>query len=253
MILNTLFTLFRALMYLTCIAFGARHLVKGFEPKTTRYGPKYNVTSGNVNGNINVMPRLDGINILSMITTLKFVFMDPVLWFISEIGFVVKAINKALTSRPEPKPPDPKEARSRLRRRKLKQAILTMLSMPDMVRAGQTVTSGLISFEDLKTIPTTQAELMRKSLQHSDDNDFLNHINGINAACDSGASNISTFDEEDFIPGTLDTTNQSQAMKGIAGGLAITGRGRVRYKVMDSHGVTQAIEAPGLLIKELPC
>ncbi len=57
----------------------------------------------------------------------------------------------------------------------------------------------------------------------------------------------------DFIDGTYEPTDGTRAMKGIASSLSIKGKGRVRFEVIDSHGVTQVIKGPALHTAELPC
>ena len=57
----------------------------------------------------------------------------------------------------------------------------------------------------------------------STNTEFLKSINGIEGTIDSGASNFSTFDKQDFVEGTYKPCDKDIVMRGIAGGLTING------------------------------
>ena len=126
----------------------------------------------------------------------------------------------------------------------------------DAVRAGnvnQLENVGLMLAEDIPTADFKQADALRNLIKESTNVEFLKSINGVSGIVDSGASNFSAFDKFDFVEGTYQPCNGETVMKGIAGGLNITGKGKARYEVVDHHGVTQVIEGPGLHIEGLPC
>jgi hypothetical protein len=68
---------------------------------------------------------------------------------------------------------------------------------------------------------------------------------------DSGASACSSFDENDFIPGSLSPI-ENQHMDGIAANLQIKAQGILRYEVITDDGSTATIECWGYLIPDLP-
>jgi hypothetical protein len=131
---------------------------------------------------------------------------------------------------------------------------MALNSRIDIVRAGhQNATEiGLLSANG-ESITPEQALLVRNVLDQTLDDDFLNTLQGFTGVVDSGATSFSTSEETDFKPGTFVKCETKQVMKGIAGGLEISGKGQVEYEVIDHHGVVQYIEGPGLLIKKLPC
>jgi hypothetical protein len=58
---------------------------------------------------------------------------------------------------------------------------------------------------------------------------------------DTGCTRSSTFDQDDFIPGTLKPLEQPLVIDGIAGGLTVTHEGQIRYEVIDNNGDIQAL------------
>ena len=192
---------------------------------------------------------------------MKVVFIDPIYYYVSQYYSVVELFQQVWFSGSKRKPPDPKSNKLRMKKRKLKQLLTTVATLPIIVRCGHNVDYGLIGgLSDVVAEVETnndhkfeRAELIRNTIVNNSSQAFLANFNGLEAVIDSGASKISTFDKNDFVPGTFIETETKKVMKGIAGGLTIEGRGQIRYEVVDSHGVTQTLEGVGLLIKELPC
>ena len=128
--------------------------------------------------------------------------------------------------------------------------------MPHVARgdhASKLEAVGLTSTVDPSKLDSTQAEVVRNIIRDSTNTKFLSSLNAINGVVDSGASTFSTFDKDDFIEGTYVPSDGDTVMKGIAGGLKISGQGTVQYEVLDHHGVTKHMKGPGLHIEGLPC
>ncbi len=205
------------------------------------------------------MPNTRAGHYMGIFMTGIVIMMDVSVWVMSGFGFIVRKYQDWFF-RPERKPPDKqneweRSERRRLRmgRRRLLQTLVLLSSMPEIVRCGSRKDVAFMSADSLKHLTRKQAESIRRTLRDTKDEELLQTLQAITGVCDSGASNFSTYDENDFIPGSLQyTKGKEQVIEGIAGGLTIEGRGTVRYEVVDSHGVTQVIEGPGLLIRQLP-
>jgi hypothetical protein len=70
---------------------------------------------------------------------------------------------------------------------------------------------------------------------------------------DTGCSHSATGCEDDFLPGTLHTLDQPIEMEGIAGGLLIRQKGRVRYELLTDNGEVHVLETTAYLMTELLC
>ena len=175
------------------------------------------------------------------------------IWYLCKIGHYVREITHQWFPRPQRKHPDPKKKQQSLRRRRLRQAVLTLSTLPLIVRGGESNPLGLVASTDLSKISHKQAQRIRQHLGDTNESGLLSHINALHAVCDTGASKISTNDINDFVAGTYNESQNQQVMKGIAGGLTIKGRGIVEFQVIDHHGIVQTLKGEGLLIEELPC
>ena len=79
---------------------------------------------------------------------------------------------------------------------------------------------------------------MQNIMQSLSNGGFLESIDTISGTVGSGASKFSTFDKNDFVNGSHTPCNGDTVMKGIAGSSQIKGRGTVKCKMADHHGVT---------------
>jgi len=95
---------------------------------------------------------------------------------------------------------------------------------------------GLICIKDVGLQGATRVKIpagMQHELLESEDSmDFI---------MDSGASRTSTFEERDFLPGTLKTFEKSPVLTGISGSLEIKGEGDIQFQVVMDNGNMKAI------------
>ena len=70
---------------------------------------------------------------------------------------------------------------------------------------------------------------------------------------DCGASTHATFDESDFVEGSLEPLEDPLYMDGIAGMVPATHKGLVHYEVVTDCGDKEVIEDWGYLMPALPC
>ena len=70
---------------------------------------------------------------------------------------------------------------------------------------------------------------------------------------DCGESTHATFDESDFVEGSLEPLEDPLFMDGIAGMIPATHKGLVHYEVVTDCGVKEVIEDWGYLMPALPC
>jgi hypothetical protein len=75
----------------------------------------------------------------------------------------------------------------------------------------------------------------------------------ITLTIDSGCSHSATGCLQDFLPGTLAELDKPFEMEGIAGGLTVRQRGRVRYEVLTDTGEVHVIETTAYYMPDLPC
>ena len=174
------------------------------------------------------------------------IFVNAMIWYLCKCGSIIKAV-----LRPEPKPPDPKLRRERLKRRRLRDYLRLVTSMGVVIFGGNNDVAYMAAADG--NISEAHAVQIRSAIANTHDTTLLENIGALSGVADSGASKISTPFKEDFVEGTLNLTKGVRSMNGISGGLNILGEGTVRYEVLDSHGVTQIWERPGLLIEDLPC
>ena len=222
-----------------------------------RVSTYYNPTEFNLNLINNTLKLLPGIkaSALLLYLCLRTVVIDPAILYLNKLGYMVKTLRQMWSVRPKRKPPYSVKP-TQTRRKQLLQALLFLHSVPHIARGNYTSkleAVGLISTIDPSKLDSTQAEVVRSIIRDSTNNEFLSSLNAINGVVDSGASTFSTFDRDDFEEGTYVPSEGETVMKGIAGGLKISGQGTVRYEVLDHHGVTQYITGTGLHIEGLPC
>jgi hypothetical protein len=101
--------------------------------------------------------------------------------------------------------------------------------------------------EDMTRLRQVLAEYEPQSLYSSTAKDSFHLI------VDSGCSHSATSCPEDFIPGTLRDLTTPVEMEGIAGGLVIRQKGRVRFELLTDDGEVHVLETTAYLMPELPC
>ena len=85
---------------------------------------------------------------------------------------------------------------------------------------------GLSSCKETSNMSARRAEQVRERLKDVDPL-VSETLDGILAACDSGASTFATSVESDFVKGTLvRTEGDGHKIQGVVGGLKIQGRGQ---------------------------
>ena len=186
---------------------------------------------------------------------LKAVVINPVIMYLNKLGHMVMALRQVWSVRPKRKPPYSIKP-TQLRRKHLLHALALLHTVPHIARGAhvaQLESVGLLSSIDPSELDPSQAEVVRNIIRDSTNSEFLSSLDAINGVVDSGATTFSTFDKDDFEEGTYVPSEKETVMKGIAGGLKISGQGTVRYEVLDHHGVTQHITGIGLHIEGLPC
>ena len=141
------------------------------------------------------------------------------------MGRVVRSFKKAWFVQPKRKPPDLNKIKEREQRQFLRRALLLMATTPSIIR-GQN-NHGFVSYEELPNLSHEEAHLLRDVIANTSNKEFLDSFNGLQGVVDSGASNFSTFDINDFEKDTYQKSEGNIVMKGIAGGLKIEGRGTV--------------------------
>jgi hypothetical protein len=75
----------------------------------------------------------------------------------------------------------------------------------------------------------------------------------ITLTIDSGCSHSATGCKDDFLPGTLIDLPKPFEMEGIAGGLTVHQKGRVKYEVLTDDSDVHVIETSAYYMPDLPC
>jgi hypothetical protein len=101
--------------------------------------------------------------------------------------------------------------------------------------------------EDLTRLRQVLSDYAPQSLYSS-----TNH-SGFELVVDTGCSHSATGCVDDFIPNTLVTLDQPLEMEGIAGGLLIRQKGRVRYELLTDDGEVHVLETTAYHMPDLPC
>jgi hypothetical protein len=70
---------------------------------------------------------------------------------------------------------------------------------------------------------------------------------------DTGCTQTSTGCIDDFVPGTLIDLDVPLEMEGIAGGLLVKQKGRVRYELLTDDGEVHVLDTTAYFTPELPC
>jgi len=70
---------------------------------------------------------------------------------------------------------------------------------------------------------------------------------------DSGASRTSTFDQRDFVPGTLKLYAKPPVLTGVSGTLEIKGEGAIQFQVIMDDGNVKEITTQAYWIPEMKC
>jgi len=70
---------------------------------------------------------------------------------------------------------------------------------------------------------------------------------------DSGASRTSTFEQRDFVPGTLKLYAKPPVLTGISGTLEIKGEGAIQFQVIMDDGNVKEITTQAYWIPERKC
>ena len=159
-ILSALCQLIRAILYLTCLAFITDRRVNGSGTRSARPTKHYfvgNSINYRISNSIKSLPNVQGCAIL-LYTMTNFVLFNPMIWYLCKIGHYVREITHQWFPRPQRKPPDPKKKQQSLRRRRLRQAVLTLSTLPLIVRGGESNPLGLVASTDLSKISHKQAQ-----------------------------------------------------------------------------------------------
>ena len=262
MVLNAISLLtnaLRAVVWIHCLGFISP---KG-SPRRQRAKINYNpIRFNDISTTINTLP--NGLGGRFMCHFSKILLLDPILFYLTGIGTMVRSFRNLWFDRPPRKPPHQPKAKHLRRKPKhpLSLAMALMTNSPEIVQGSTRATFEHLGFsaqeelhkhEDSSGLSNEKAKAIRELIQGTMNEDSLTSINGITGVIDSGASAFSTFDENDFVEGTYEECKNETVMKGIAGGLPTLGKGLISYEVVDHHGVTQTIQGKGILIKDLPC
>jgi hypothetical protein len=70
---------------------------------------------------------------------------------------------------------------------------------------------------------------------------------------DTGCSQTATGCLDDFLPGSLHNLEHPIEMEGIAGGLQIRQKGRVKYELLTDAGDVHVLETTAYFMPDLPC
>jgi hypothetical protein len=102
--------------------------------------------------------------------------------------------------------------------------------------------------EDLVRLRQVLTEFEPQSLYSSTLKDSSFHL-----IVDTGCSHSATGCIDDFIPNSIHDLAHPVEMEGIAGGLLIRQKGRVRYELLTDDGDVHVLETTAYLIPELSC
>ncbi len=140
------------------------------------------------------MPNTQAGRHVGIIYTFGVTLLNPIIWYLQKLGYIVHVFNLAWTNRPEPKPPDPKKDLGKLWRRRLKQMLLLMSNLPQFAMSSHFDEFGFCTMSSTDGITDSCAACLRSAIRDTAQVGLLNQIDGIQAVCDTGASAISTYD-----------------------------------------------------------